>query len=562
MVLTTLLNFTRKITRKMKLEKQHVNVAEGSLQALQNWYTQYEDGEYKKLSAKLSKYEKNYVNNYFYWYLRAQTAKQLSRYKLAESFYSKALKLDPKNLNLLSDLSAFFKETGQLEKSLKCAIKCTEIDPQSAQGFCLVGQIFLTLQDYERAETSFKIAQELSPNDPKVLKSLGRLFIELGQYQDAIKILEALFEQNEFDAELGNNLVLAYRMANRLRDASRTISILQQHPKNIGELNTAQQNFNYSLVLLSEGDCKNGWERYQRRFDAPGFTSAWRNYKIPRLTRLDQAKGKTLLIWPEQGVGDHLTSYSLLAYFHKVSEAKLVCMCDPRLLTILQRSFSEIEFLEDNADEKCRIHADFHLPLGDFGRLLMFDRTKSNFAAPYIKTKTALKTYWSDVITTDKLNVGLAWESGFRTLRRNLNYTRLNDWSSLILDEEIRVVNLQYGINEKEFTSEEQSLFGRVFDPDFDLKNDFENLSALLKNLDVVVSPTSAIMSHADACDVRNISYTSYVFDKALGNIVDERFINIPWLTNNKVFIFGELNKRQILDEIISEVRALVDCRN
>ena len=66
MVLTTLLNFTRKITRKMKLEKQHVNVAEGSLQALQNWYTQYEDGEYKKLSAKLSKYEKNYVNNYFY----------------------------------------------------------------------------------------------------------------------------------------------------------------------------------------------------------------------------------------------------------------------------------------------------------------------------------------------------------------------------------------------------------------------------------------------------------------------------------------------------------------
>ena len=465
-------------------------------------------------------------------------------------------------MNLLSDLSAFFRETGQLEKSLKCAIKCTEIDPQSAQGFCLVGQIFLTLQDYERAETSFKIAQELSPNDPKVLKSLGRLFIELGQYQDAIKILEALFEQNEFDAELGNNLVLAYRMANRLRDASRTISILQQHPKNIGELNTAQQNFNYSLVLLSEGDCKNGWERYQRRFDAPGFTSAWRNYKIPRLTRLDQAKGKTLLIWPEQGVGDHLTSYSLLAYFHKVSEAKLVCMCDPRLLTILQRSFSEIEFLEDNADEKCRIHADFHLPLGDFGRLLMFDKTKSNFAAPYIKTKTALKNYWSDVITTDKLNVGLAWESGFRTLRRNLNYTRLNDWSSLILDEEIRVVNLQYGINEKEFTSEEQSLFGRVFNPNFDLKNDFENLSALLKNLDVVVSPTSAIMSHADACDVRNISYTSYVFDKALGNIVEERFIKIPWLTNNKVFIFGELNKRQILDEIISEVRALVDCRN
>ena len=562
MVLTTLLNFTRKIMRKMKLEKQHVNVAEGSLQALQNWYTQYEDGEYKKLSAKLSKYEKNYVNNYFYWYLRAQTSKQLSRYKLAESFYSKALKLDPKNLNLLSDLSAFFKETGQLEKSLKCAIKCTEIDPQSAQGFCLVGQIFLALQDYERAETSFKIAQELSPNDPKVLKSLGRLFIELGQYQDAIKILEALFEQNEFDAELGNNLVLAYRMANRLRDASRTISILQQHPKNIGELNTAQQNFNYSLVLLSEGDCKNGWERYQRRFDAPGFTSAWRNYKIPRLTRLDQAKGKTLLIWPEQGVGDHLTSYSLLAYFHKVSEANLVCMCDPRLLTLLQRSFSEIEFLEDNADEKCGIHADFHLPLGDFGRLLMFDRTKSNFAAPYIKTKTALKNYWSDVITTDKLNVGLAWESGFRTLRRNLNYTRLNDWSSLILDEEIRVVNLQYGINEKEFTSEEQSLFGRVFDPDFDLKNDFENLSALLKNLDVVVSPTSAIMSHADACDVRNISYTSYVFDKALGNIVEERFIKIPWLTNNKVYIFGELNKRQILDEIISEVRALVDCRN
>ena len=559
MVLTTLFKFTRKTMRKMKLEKQRTNVAEGSLQALQNWYTLYDAGDYKKLSTKLSKYEKNYVNNYFFWYLRAQTAKQLSRYKLAESFYSKALKLDPKNLNLLSDLSAFFKETGQLEKSLKCAIKYTEIDPQSAQGFCLVGQIFLTLQDYERAETSFNIAKELSPNDPKVLKSLGRLFIELGQYQDAIKFLEALFEQNEIDAEIGNNLILAYRMANRLKDASRTISILEEHnSQNIGESNLAQQNFNYSLVLLSEGDCKSGWERYQRRFDAPGFTSEWRNYKIPRLLRLDQAKGKTVLIWPEQGVGDQLTSYGLLAYFHKVSEANLVCMCDPRLLTILQRSFSEIEFLEDDADEKCSVQADFHLPLGDFGPLLMFDKTKSNLAAPYIKTETDLKNYWSDVITTDKLNVGLAWESGFRTLRRNLNYTKLNDWESLILDEKIRVINLQYGINEKEFTVKEQSLFDKVFDPEFDLKNDFENLSALLKNLDVVVSPTSAIMSHADACDVKNISYTSYVFDKALGNIFEERFIKIPWLTNNKVFMFEESNKRQVLDEIISEVRALV----
>jgi hypothetical protein len=233
-------------------------------------------------------------------------------------------------------------------------------------------------------------------------------------------------------------------------------------------------------------------------------------------------------------------------------------MCDPRLLTILQRSFSEIEFLEDNADEKCSVQADFHLPLGDFGPLLTFDKTKSNLAAPYIKTETDLKNYWSDVITTDKLNVGLAWESGFRTLRRNLNYTKLNDWESLILDEKIRVINLQYGINEKEFTVKEQSLFDKVFDPEFDLKNDFENLSALLKNLDVVVSPTSAIMSHADACDVKNISYTSYVFDKALGNIFEERFIKIPWLTNNKVFMFEESNKRQVLDEIISEVRALV----
>jgi len=110
----------------------------------------------------------------------------------------------------------------------------------------------------------------------------------------------------------------------------------------------------------------------------------------------------------------------------------------------------------------------------------------------------------------------------------------------------------------KEFTVKEQSLFDKVFDPEFDLKNDFENLSAVLKNLDVVVSPTSAIMSHADACDVKNISYTSYVFDKALGNIFEERFIKIPWLTNNKVFMFEESNKRQVLDEIISEVRALV----
>ena len=87
-------------------------------------------------------------------------------------------------------------------------------------------------------------------------------------------------------------------MANRLKDASRTISILEEHnSQNIGESNLAQQNFNYSLVLLSEGDCKNGWERYQRRFDAPGFTSEWRNYKILfDLVVIKKHRGRTLVV--------------------------------------------------------------------------------------------------------------------------------------------------------------------------------------------------------------------------------------------------------------------------
>lgn len=527
--------------------------------SLQKFYILFDTGEYQKLSIKLRKATKAFSDNYFFWYLYAQTEAKLGKHKSAESLYSKALKLDPKNLNLISDLSRFFREIGQLDKALKCANKYKELAPNSPEGFRLAGQAFLSLNENDRAEASFQVALELNPDDQNVLKSFGKLYIELGKFDAAIAFLEPLFAKSQTDIELGNNLALAYMKANKLERASEVAKVTQKNlDHDIGSATWSQLNFNYSLMLLSSGECQAGWPRYLDRFEAPGFTSDWRNYKIPRLQNVDQARDKSILIWPEQGIGDQLLFYSLIGHFSKVSKSKIFCLSDPRLISVLQRSFSNIEFIEDTVALSKTLKADFHLPLGDLGPLLEFNLTKSDLAAPYIRANEEMESYWARVLSRKKLKVGLGWQSEYRTNERDLFYTNLNDWRSLISDEDIQVVNLQHGLNTDKFSQNELYLFDNMFDPNFDLKNDFENLSALLKNLDVVVAPASAILNFADACNVPNISYSPYVFWASLGNVFGNRYIRIPWLTNNKVYLFDELDKRQILDEIISEVRALV----
>ena len=90
--------------------------------------------------------------------------------------------------------------------------------------------------------------------------------------------------------------------------------------------------------------------------------------------------------------------------------------------------------------------------------------------------------------------------------------------------------------------------------PNFDLKNDFENLAALINNLDCIISPTSAVMAFAASCGVPTIAYYTYVTDRALCDAEGREWYQNAWLRKNKIFLFDQTNKSQMIKRVAKDI--------
>lgn len=525
---------------------------------LQKLFNEYSKGNFTHVASELTGLEHTLEDNQFYWHLRAQTQKKLAQHNLAELYFLKCISLDPNNVNSLRDLVTFYTDLGSYEQALKHAIRYTKLNPISGSGFNLMGKILLKLAELEQAEKSFDQSLLLNPGDIEALNGKGKINFRLGYYKNAISYYQKVLNTDPNNIEAISNLATAYLSANMVDKAQALIwQIPDSRLHSMGKLSAAQFKFNRSLISLSAGNCIDGWQDFLDRFDAPDFTSKYRHYHKPRLTNPKEANCKKVLIWPEQGIGDHFTYFTLLEEFRKISQSQITILCDPRMTTLLNRSFPKVNFVNDTTEMVNSLDYDYHLPVGDIAPLLNFNKSMAHLANPYLVPEKKLTKLWSAKLSSHKLKIGLAWESGFKNYRREKNYTNLIDWEALIQNNKFQIVNLQYGVEKKLLSPRELNNMKMLLQPDFDLKNDFENLSALLSNLDLVVCPTSSIMSHASACGVPTLSYSLSIFDKALGNLNKKGFVEIPWLSNNSVFIHGSGGKSSTVDKIIKLINAL-----
>jgi hypothetical protein len=90
-----------------------------------------------------------------------------------------------------------------------------------------------------------------------------------------------------------------------------------------------------------------------------------------------------------------------------------------------------------------------------------------------------------------------------RVYNRVVSYSELDDWGPIFATPGAQFVNLQYDDCEDEIRTAEDKFGTRIHRwADLDLRNDFENIAALVANLDVVMAPNTAILELAGALGV------------------------------------------------------------
>ena len=146
-----------------------------------------------------------------------------------------------------------------------------------------------------------------------------------------------------------------------------------------------------------------------------------------------------------------------------------------------------------------------------------------------------------------------AWRSKLRTAERRLEYTRLSEWRGIFGVPGASFFNLQYDDCERELTDAERRFDVEIHRwPFVDYMNDFEEIAALMANLDLVIAPRNAVAMLSGALGIPTVM---------MGNRWDWSDLgtdSYPWMPS-VTLVYRELDQEwdHVIAAAAERVRAL-----
>ncbi len=261
--------------------------------------------------------------------------------------------------------------------------------------------------------------------------------------------------------------------------------------------------YNIGRVQLATGDYKNGWIGHEFRNN--GMKKVYESLGIKDKKIWDGKKiDSTLIVHGEQGIGDEILYSSMfpdLVNYHD----NLIVSTDGRLIPIMQRSFPKINFINrynNNLPKKNDLAK--HILAGSLGRIFRnslgdFKKEKYNWLVSCPKKCDKFKKKFSNL---KKYKVGISWKSsGLKSSERSIS---LNQLSSIFHKKNFEIINLEYGdIHLEKNMLEKKKKRTLIYFDDFDYKNDLEDLAAIIRNCDLVVTVANATAHLSGAIGIK-----------------------------------------------------------
>lgn len=250
---------------------------------------------------------------------------------------------------------------------------------------------------------------------------------------------------------------------------------------------------------------------------------------------------RNLLIFAESGPGDEIR----FASFYPALSQRLNCFvcsytCDPRLLTLLRRSFPKIKFIPTHRLRSAyvpqkKLENFKNLPalelatvldnngltsLNEADAVIMFASTleelikgpESFQGAPYLVACENLIGQWKLKLAPykDKKLIGLSWRSSVKERNRLHHYLDVEQLGAILAIPDVTFINLQYDSCSEEMAWIEENYPGKIIDfKDLDQMNDFENVAALMMNLDVILTPATTVAELSGSLGCKTILFSN-----------------------------------------------------
>jgi len=122
---------------------------------------------------------------------------QRKDYKSAIDAFRHAVVLDRDNLDAIRGLAENLLNDGQLEASLEQYKVIVDSNPEDAQSYVRMAEIYRRQGKYDLALESLKKADTLVPDSAEVAYNMAAVYQGQGRYDDAIKLLQDLLKKND-----------------------------------------------------------------------------------------------------------------------------------------------------------------------------------------------------------------------------------------------------------------------------------------------------------------------------------------------------------------------------
>lgn len=375
----------------------------------------------------------------------------------------------------------------------KAYVEACEIlfdDPNNINALFTMGYIHQKANKFAIAQVFYEKVVKLDPKTPSSYMNLGLIYDKMNNSLEALKYFKkalSLAKKNGMKSELYGDLANTYlNLTNPEKALECVHKALSLNPFNKVAL------VNESFAYLQQKKWGKGWDSYIHILG----TKHRPEQVYGDETRWNGEKGKNVIIYGEQGLGDEIMYSSVIP--DMAQDNTVLLECDPRLQTLFKRSFPNVHVSGTRGKDTTvnpGIEIDHRACISDLCRI--YRRTDESFPRkPFLVPDEKAVKKWKEVFKEfNKPVIGISWTGG-RIDTGGIRRKPLKDWEP-ILELDAIFVNLNY--KDKDVGSYP------IIEYEATALEDYDETASLVAALDMVITVPTTICHLAGGLGVETL---------------------------------------------------------
>ena len=230
----------------------------------------YEDGQISQALAQLAEAVEINPGNSAWHFNIGLALDSMDNFEMAIEAYEKALNLTPDDPETLNCLAIDYTRTGEYDLALATFDKIQKIAPHFEPGYCNRIITYTEMDQHEKAEQMFYLAQQINPDCPICFYNVGNSLFSRRQYERAIWCWERTAMLEPTHPQINYRIAQAYWANGDLVQAKEYF--LHQLRNSPGDVDVI---LDFGIFLLKVGQLDAAREKFNRILELqPDFTSA------------------------------------------------------------------------------------------------------------------------------------------------------------------------------------------------------------------------------------------------------------------------------------------------